>query len=439
MSLTGSPVGLDALAVHVDGAHCELEIGRGLGQRPADGALVLELVVERENLGAGTLVLEIAPELVADFVERPDLLGLDLNSAHQHRAEPSFDRRADLVLLQRERGIGDGLVDHRRLRERTEIDFLLGELALLGDVEERFTLGDAVGGRLRLLRIAEDDLLKGAALGREVARAALLVGALDVFVGNLRPRRLLAGQQRQNDDLAILRRAEQRFALLVELRELLGRRRGDLAGLRPLQHDVFGRTLLVLIALRGFRCGLRQCRSVEHGAGQLPPQDQPALLVEEAPLGDLVVAQHHLEARAIELTGRPEQFRIAGDPARHLLVADAEPQGLHALVERRFADELPHQLLVDAHLARLVQRDRAAKLPAELLQPFAVLLTELLDRDLGAADPRQARAAKAAENVADAPDREADRDQAEHDAHDDSAEPIGGGGANTSKHEDVSG
>jgi hypothetical protein len=72
-------------------------------------------------------------------------------------------------------------------------------------------------------------------------------------------------------------------------------------------------------------------------------------------------------------------------------------------------------------------------------RPFAVLLTELLYRDLGAADPRQARAAKAPENVADAPDREADRDQAEHDAHDDSAEPIGGGSANTSKHEDVSG
>ena len=234
-------------------------------------------------------------------------------------------------------------------------------------------------------------------------------------------------------------RAEQRLALLEELRELFGRRLGDLAGLRPLEHDIFGRALLVLIALRRFHRGFRQRRSVEHGAGQLPPQDQAALFVEEAPLGDLVVAQHHLETRAIELTGRPEQFRIARDPARHLLVADAEPQRLDALVERRFADKLPHQLLVDAHLARLVEGDRAAKLPAELLQPFAVELTELLDRDLGAADPRQARPAETAENVADAPDREADRDQAEHDAHDDPAEPIGGGGANTSKHEDVSG
>ena len=101
---------------------------------------------------------------------------------------------------------------------------------------------------------------------------------------------------------------------------------------------------------------------------------------------------------------------------------------------RGFADELPHELLVEPHLPRLIQGDRAAELTAELLQPFAVELPELLDGDLGAADPRQARAAKALENVADAPDREADRDQAEHDAHDDPAEPIGGGGADTSKH-----
>ena len=177
MPLTGFARRADALAVHLDGAHRELQIGRGLRQRPADGTLVLELVVERENLGAGTLVRKIASELVADFVERPDLLGLDLERAHQHGAEAPLDRRADLVLLQREGGIGDGLVDDRGLRERTEIDFLFGELAFLGDVEERFTLGDAVGGGLRFLRIAEDDLLKGPALGREIARAALLVGA----------------------------------------------------------------------------------------------------------------------------------------------------------------------------------------------------------------------------------------------------------------------
>ena len=51
---------VDALAVHLDGAHRKLQIGRGLRQRPADGTLVLELVVERKDLGAGALVREIA-------------------------------------------------------------------------------------------------------------------------------------------------------------------------------------------------------------------------------------------------------------------------------------------------------------------------------------------------------------------------------------------
>jgi hypothetical protein len=40
-----------------------------------------------------------------------------------------------------------------------------------------------------------------------------------------------------------------------------------------------------------------------------------------------------------------------------------------------------------------------------------------------------------AENVADAPNAEADGDQAKDDAHDGAADPIGGGLVNTSEHE----
>ena len=87
-----------------------------------------------------------------------------------------------------------------------------------------------------------------------------------------------------------------------------------------------------------------------------------------------------------------------------------------------------------AERARLVRRDRAAELAAELLQALVVDLAELVDGDLGAADLGDGRAAEAAEDVADAPDREADGDQAEHDAHDGLAEPIAGGLAYTSKH-----
>ena len=429
----------DALAVHLEGPYRKLQIGRSLGQWPADRTLVLDLVVERKNLGPGALVRKVFPELVAHFAERPNLLRFDLQHADEHGSKSSFDRRAYLVLLEREGRGSDRLVDHRSPCQRAEVDFLFAQLLFLCDIEERFTLGDPVGRRLRVLRIVEDDLLERPALRGEITRAAIFVGLLHVGIGDCRPHRLFAGQQRQHDDLAILGSAEQRLALLEIFRELLGRRVGNFPGLRPLEQDVFDRTLLVLIALGGFHRGFRQLRSSEDGAGQLPPQYQAALFVDEAPLGDLVVAQHRLEAHAVELAGRAEQIRIGRDPARHLGIGDAEPQRLRALVDRRFANELPHQLLVEAHAARLIEGDRAAELPAKLLQPLAVELTELLDGDLGPADPRQARAAKAAENVADAPDREADRDQAEHDAHDDSAEPIGGGGANTSKHGDVSG
>ena len=85
--------------------------------------------------------------------------------------------------------------------------------------------------------------------------------------------------------------------------------------------------------------------------------------------------------------------------------------------------------------AGLIERNGAPELSAKLLQPVVIESAKLLDRDFGMADLRETGAAETPENVADAPDPEADRDQAEHDAHDEPAEPIGRGGANTSKHD----
>ena len=107
----------------------------------------------------------------------------------------------------------------------------------------------------------------------------------------------------------------------------------------------------------------------------------------------------------------------------------------HAFVERRLGNHLAEDLPVEAERAGLVGQDRPAELAAELLQAVLIELAELLDPDFGAADLGHGRLAETAENVADAPDAEADRDQAEHHAHDGAAEPIGGGLVNTSKHE----
>ena len=121
--------------------------------------------------------------------------------------------------------------------------------------------------------------------------------------------------------------------------------------------------------------------------------------------------------------------------ARDLGVADVEPQRLRPLVDDGLGDHLGEQLPIEAERAGLIGQDRAAELAAELLQAVLVELAELLDADFGAADLGDRGLAEAAEDVADAPDAEADGDQAEDDAHDDAAEPIGGGFVNTSKHE----
>ena len=97
-------------------------------------------------------------------------------------------------------------------------------------------------------------------------------------------------------------------------------------------------------------------------------------------------------------------------------------------------DELSGKLLFEAQRSRLIRRDRAADLTAQLLQAVVVDLAELIDGDLGRTDLGDGRAAEPAEDVADAPDREADRDQAEHQAHDSSSQPIAGSLANTAKH-----
>ena len=54
----------------------------------------------------------------------------------------------------------------------------------------------------------------------------------------------------------------------------------------------------------------------------------------------------------------------------------------------------------------LFRRQRSADLAADLLQTIVIGLAELLELDFGVADLGEIGAAKAAENVVDAPDRE---------------------------------
>ena len=126
--------------------------------------------------------------------------------------------------------------------------------------------------------------------------------------------------------------------------------------------------------------------------------------------------------------------RIAGDALGDFRIGDAQPQRLRALVQDDLGDEFADDGAVIAARACLLHAEWLAEAATELLQPIIVDLAELLDGDLGAADLGEGGAAKAAKNVADSPDREADHEETDHGGHDDLAEPVGRGFAQTSKH-----
>ena len=418
-SVTGLPERSRPSRVDLDGAHRELEILGRFRQQPAERALVLHLVVDREDFRLGALGREIALEVGGDLLERAHAFRLDLEHAQDHRAKAADHGAADLVLLERKGGLADRLVDDGALRQRAEIDVLLAQPALLGDLEKVRTVGDSFRCLLRLQRIVEADLLHRAALGREVADAPLLIGLLEVRVGDFDLLARSCGNSGKHHDLAVLGRAEHALAVLVVFREHLRRRLGDFAGLRLRQQDVFDGALFVLVAVGRLEQRLRHGRSFQHRARELPAQHLAALVGDIALLGGLRLAQQHLEPLPVELAVRSPQRGVGRDAPRHLGVGNAKPQRPDLLVERGLGDQLADQLPVDAERARLFHGDRTSKLAPHLLEPLGVELPELVGGDLGAADPCEARLAEAAEDVADAPDREADRDQPEQHAHDD--------------------
>ena len=85
--------------------------------------------------------------------------------------------------------------------------------------------------------------------------------------------------------------------------------------------------------------------------------------------------------------------------------------------------------------ACLVGGDRLADLPDQPLHLVVVGLPEPLDPDFGRADLGDGGGAEAAEDVADAPDREGDRDQTQQGSGDQAAEPIAGSVLNSAQHE----
>ena len=194
--------------------------------------------------------------------------------------------------------------------------------------------------------------------------------------------------------------------------------------MRRVEFDVFDRALLVLEAAERFDQRFRRLKAGRDRAGNLPPQRHPPLVGDVTLLGEAGLADHRLKALRIELAADALEIRIAEDEAHGLSVGLSEPQPPRILVKGGLRDGLLQHLAVEAERAGLLRRQRAAELTADLLQAVGVELTELIERNLGAADLGQGRLSESVENVGDAPDAETDDQYAHHHGHNGLAEPV---------------
>ena len=154
---------------------------------------------------------------------------LDLGDVHQHRAEASGNRRADASIGNRERGVGDGVVEQLGFGDEAEIHVLRFQAALRDEIREAQALADAIRRGSRLLRIGEDDLLDPAFFRSSVVVAVILVIAARIGFRDFDGPGHILGGQCQDRDLAIFGRAELGFVLIVIFADHFRGGRGDIA------------------------------------------------------------------------------------------------------------------------------------------------------------------------------------------------------------------
>ncbi len=347
--------------------------------------------------------------------------GADLDQRH---AELALDGLADVTRGKRERGIRNRGIEDGGFADHAEIDIGRFEIALLGEVLERQSCGDAIARRLRLGHVREDDLRYLALLRGAVAIAALREQLLGVLVGNVGPFGDFLRRDRDVGDLAIFGRAELGLVLVEIAGERLRRGRIDLAGLGGAQPHEFDGALLVLETAQRFQQGFRRLEAGRDGAGDLAPQRDPLLVGDVACFGEAVLANDGLEALRIEAPADAFEVRVGIDHPQGLRIGLSKPQPPGLLVQRRFGQGLLQHLAVKAERPRLIHRQRTAELAADLLQLVGVELAELVDRDFGMADGRQRRLPEAPENIGDAPDAETDDQDPHHHGHNGFAEPV---------------
>ena len=229
---------------------------------------------------------------------------------------------------------------------------------------------------------------------------------------------------RDKDHFAIFGRAELDLVLVEIGGQRFRRRRLDGAGLRRLEFDIVDRPLLVLEAAQRLDHDLRRFKTGRNGAGDLTPQRHPPLVGDIALLAIAELPDRSLEACGIEGAVGSLEIGIAQDHAPGFGVGLPEPEPLSLFVERGLGNGLLQHLPVKPEGAGLFRGQRAAKLPADLLQLLGVELAELSDRDFGVADRGHCRLSETPEDIGDAPDAETDDQHAHHHGHDGFAEPV---------------
>ncbi len=136
------------------------------------------------------------------------------------------------------------------------------------------------------------------------------------------------------------------------------------------------------------------------------------MLVHIARLGIAGLADDRLEARTVETAVETAERRIAHDRIGHVRIGNIQTHLAGALVERSLRHQLAEHLTVEAEGARLVHADGPPGLAAQLLQPVVVDRAELLDANFGFSHLGEGGEAETAENIADAPNGETEREQA---------------------------
>jgi hypothetical protein len=400
-------------------------LGRDRGQRLRPGALVLDRVVHGLQLGARPLERGLAANLGRNLLEGPQGACLDFGDAQEDGAETALDGRGHGPFRQGERGFRRGRIEHVGACEGAEFERRCVHAPLGRDRLEGRPVADAGLRRLGVRPVRERDLLHGAALGRAVARSLRsLVEAPGILLGDAVRFGGRGRVERQESQGAVFRRAESRAAVREEAVQFGLGRRGDLAQRRGGQEEVGGGPALRSVAVDRLAHGERNRDAARKRLGELLTRQGAPLLADELRFAESVGAHEIGEQRAVEGSVSAAEAGVALDRLRDDRVRDAEAHLARLLVERRLRDQARQHARLETKGAGLLGRDGTPGSADELLVLVLVGRPVGVGRDVRLADGRDFGPRAAAEDVADAPDRERDDEKAEQDEDHHPADPA---------------